>query len=127
MAKAVSARPSKAVDDEPEMLEQAASTDTSITALDDFESSARLISKPKPAPKARPVEAPAPAALPSPRPPMELIVVPSRPRTDEPLPAAIEPPRFASRNWHAEAWERERERELRAGERRPGIARRRFS
>ncbi len=30
--------------------------------------------------------------------------------------APDEPPRFASRNWRAEAWERERERELRAAE-----------
>ena len=35
------------------------------------------------------------------------------------------PPRYASRNWRAEAWERERERELRAIERRPDRARRR--
>ena len=38
-----------------------------------------------------------------------------------------EPPRFASRNWRAEAWERERERELRAVEHRPDIAARRRS
>jgi hypothetical protein len=58
---------------------------------------------------------------------MELIVVPARPHADEPVSPAAEPPRYASRNWRAEAWERERERELRSGERHPGIARRRFS
>ncbi len=42
--------------------------------------------------------------------------------------AADEPPRYASRNWHAAAWERERERESRAGERHSGLGiRRRFS
>ncbi len=34
-------------------------------------------------------------------------------------------PRYSSANWRAEAWERERERELRAAERRPDIVRRR--
>ncbi|MFZ0302424.1 MAG: hypothetical protein WAL75_07055 [Terracidiphilus sp.] len=34
-------------------------------------------------------------------------------------------PRYNSANWRAEAWERERERELRAAERRPDIVRRR--
>jgi hypothetical protein len=58
---------------------------------------------------------------------MELVVLPTRPRPDEPAAPDVEPPRFASRNWRAEAWEREREREMRAGERRPGLARRRFS
>jgi hypothetical protein len=38
-----------------------------------------------------------------------------------------EPPRYASRSWHAEAWERERERELHAIENRPDIAARRHS
>jgi hypothetical protein len=36
-----------------------------------------------------------------------------------------EPPRYASRNWRAEAWDREREREMRAGERRRDLAARR--
>jgi len=34
-------------------------------------------------------------------------------------------PHYSSANWRAEAWERERERELRAAERRPDIVRRR--
>ena len=45
-------------------------------------------------------------------------------RTFRPSP---EKPRPASRNWRAEAWERERERELRAIENRPDIAERRRS
>jgi hypothetical protein len=41
--------------------------------------------------------------------------------------AINEPPRFASRNWRAAAWEREREREreLRSLERHPGLSARR--
>jgi len=38
-----------------------------------------------------------------------------------------ETPRYNSRNWRAEAWERERERELRAIENRPDMAARRRS
>jgi hypothetical protein len=38
-----------------------------------------------------------------------------------------EPPRYASRAWRAEAWERERERELRTTERRPEVVARRSS
>ena len=40
-------------------------------------------------------------------------------------PAADEPPVYSSRRWRAEAWERERSRELRAVERHPDILRRR--
>ncbi len=133
MAKAVSARPSKVIDDESqnEVAEQVANVDTSLTssaAFTEIESSARLIREPKPPKPHQPVEEPAPAARPALRGPMELIVVPARPRPEEPVPA-IEPPRFASRNWRAEAWEREREREreMRAGERHVSGAHRRFS
>jgi hypothetical protein len=133
MAKAVSARPSKVIDDESrnEVAEQVANVDTSLTssaAFTEIESSARLIREPKPPKPPQPVEEPAPAARPALRGPMELIVVPARPRPEEPVPA-IEPPRFASRNWRAEAWEREREREreMRAGERHVSGAHRRFS
>jgi hypothetical protein len=37
------------------------------------------------------------------------------------VPPIDEPPRYASRNWRAEAWNRERERELRTVERRSNI------
>jgi hypothetical protein len=132
MAKAVTARTSQAAADDAqnEVIEQGARTDTNLNsgaAFNEIESSARLIAAPKPVLPATPMEAPKPVALPPLRGPMELIVVPARPRAEEPAPPAVEPPRFASRNWRAEAWERERERELRAGERRPGMARRRFS
>jgi hypothetical protein len=132
MAQAVKARPSKVVEEESqdEFVEQSTKTDTSLTSVaasNEIESSARLIAATKPASQPKPIEAPVPIARPALRGPMELIVVPARPRPEEPAPPAVEQPRFASRNWRAEAWEREREREMRAGERHPGMARRRFS
>jgi hypothetical protein len=51
--------------------------------------------------------------------------MPAKVRSDTALPQHDEPPRFSSRNWRAEAWERERE--LRAIEHRPDIAARRRS
>jgi hypothetical protein len=57
----------------------------------------------------------------------ELVAMPGRLQADGPSLAPDEPPRFASRNWRAEAWERERERELRAVERHPERAARRRS
>jgi hypothetical protein len=122
---------------------------TSSAAYQEIESSARLIPTPKPVAPEQPVRAhpvmapiaaerlvPAPAVpvqpiaasiAPAPiaptrpplRMPMELVIMPSTPRTDLGASPAGEPPRYASRNWRAAAWEREREREreLRAGER----------
>jgi hypothetical protein len=58
------------------------------------------------------------------RAPEELVSAPATLRAEVAIPAE-EPPRFASRSWRAEAWERERERELRAVERRPDKAVRR--
>ena len=129
MAKTVKARSTQAADDVEtpvEAIEAKGKTDTSLTsaaAFDDVESSARLVTPSKPV---KPVESPAPAPRLPLRGPMELVVVPARPHPDEPAPP-VEPPRFASRNWRAEAWERERERELRSAEHQPGLARRRFS
>jgi len=97
-------------------------TDTSLTTslpYEETESSARVIAPPIPAVPSRP-------AL---RPVTELIAVPPRPRPDDQDDLlSAESPGYASRNWRVEAWKRERERELRAGERRPSVApRRRFS
>ena len=66
---------------------------------------------------------------------MELIDAPAKPRPEEvavcnaesALPAIGEPPRYASRNWRAAAWEREREREMNAIEHHPVLAARRTS
>jgi len=57
---------------------------------------------------------------------MELVTMPARAHTEEDV-AVNAPPRYASRNWRAAAWEREREREreLSAIERHPGLSARR--
>ena len=51
--------------------------------------------------------------------------MPSRPLSQDISPLPADTLRYASRRWHAEAWERERERELRATENHPDIAARR--
>lgn len=92
----------------------AAASDVSLTAdtaynhppVEEVESSARLIAAPEPAAPRRP-------AL---RPTAGLVAMPGR--HIEEVAAPVEQTRFASRNWRAEAWDRERERELRAVERR---------
>lgn len=49
----------------------------------------------------------------------------TEPAVNAAMPTQAESPNYASRRWRAEAWERERNRELRASERHPEIARRR--
>jgi hypothetical protein len=120
MAKALRARPTQADsidaahEAELEAVERSARSDTSLTSkaafIDDVESSARLI--------------PTPARVQA-RAPMELVSAPAKPHAEEAAPAAGETPRYTSRNWRAAAWERERERELRADERHPGLSARR--
>jgi hypothetical protein len=95
------------------------STDTSLTsgaAYVEVQSSARLITAKIPAVAPTPFKVPA-----------ELVTMPGRTHAEPFLPAVDEAPRFASRNWRAEAWERERERELRSMEERPDLAARRRS
>ncbi len=95
----------------------AAPTDASLTSFTsyndvEFESSARLI---------EPAAAPAPAVE---KPAGELVAIAVKARNN----AVIPPPeesRFTSRNWRAEAWEREREREMRSQDRRADLPRRR--
>jgi hypothetical protein len=81
-------------------------------AATEFESSARLITAPAP---------PKPAHRHQP----ELVTTPPRPLPQDLPPLPADTLRHASRRWHNEAWERERERELRAAEDRPDIAPRR--
>jgi hypothetical protein len=110
---------------EAEIPRRATATDTSLTldsAFIEVESSARLLPSPKPAP---PVVAPPSRPLPRPQP--EVIAMPGRFQPEEPALQPDEPPRYASRNWRAEAWDREREREMRATGRRQEIAPRRRS
>jgi hypothetical protein len=128
MAKAIAVRTQSAAAEPSEMhervqervQEQAVGVDSSLTssaAYVETESSARML---PPAPPALPITPIRPQA--------ELVAIPGRLHPEGPAaPPLDEPPRFASRNWRAEAWERERERELRAIERRPDIAARRRS
>jgi hypothetical protein len=106
-----------------EAIKSAIGADTSLTSSaafeedafeeeDEFGSSARLISTPEPVQPMRP-----PLRM-----PMELVAEPVRPRAQKSVVPGEEPPRYASRNWRAAAWERERER---AGERPSGLAARR--
>jgi hypothetical protein len=117
MAKALAVRPQPDAAEEADVAVAAVGTDASLTsnaAYGTVESSARL-----PTPKPEPANRPTLRAQP------ELVAMPGRPQAVESSPAPDEPPRFASPNRRAEAWERERERELRAVERRPDRAARR--
>ena len=119
MARTIAVRVQPGAAEESEVAEQALATDTSLTsnaAFVEAESSARLLTPPAPVlPKRPPIRTQA-----------ELAAMPGKLQAEEPA-APDEPPRFASRNWRAEAWDRERERELRAVERRPDISTRRRS
>jgi hypothetical protein len=111
MARAISSRSQTGVAEAMEVRELGVGADTSLTsdaAYAEVESSARLIT---------PVTPPTPKT--PMRPQAELVTIPARTHADVPVIAADEPTRFASRNWRAEAWERERERESRANEREP--------
>ncbi len=118
MAKAIAVR-GHAVAEAAEEQVQTVGVDTSLTskaAYAELESSARLIT-----PKA-PVT---PAAIFKPQ--AELVTMPGRQHAEAYVAPVEEAARFASRNWRAEAWEREREREMRAIEHRPDIGARRRS
>ena len=117
VAKTIALRNQRGSDAGEAQAEAPKRSDTSLAAqgFAEVESSARLITPPAPA-------APTPAyrALP------EIVPMPQRPAGDLPaLPA--DTLRYASRRWHAEAWERERERELRSQEARHEIGARRRS
>ncbi len=117
MAKAIAVRAHRSVQ-EP-AAESSFAGDTSLTSSAAYanpESSARLLT-------------PSVPALPTPmlRSQSDVVTMPLRPQPEDLTPISAEPPRRTSRNWHAEAWERERERELHAIENRPDIAARRRS
>jgi hypothetical protein len=140
LARTLSSRMSKAAqnDVEDEIPVPAVKTDISLTSsvayetslpYEEVESSARLITTPTPVSPTQPSATP---TLVSPaRPPqrmqMELVASPAKARAEEAAVAVIEQPHYASRNWRAAAWEREREREreLSAVERHPGLSARR--
>jgi hypothetical protein len=121
MAKSIAVRAQRSDEQEPALP---TATDTSLTSktayddapsrktgFDEVDSSIRLLS---------PVEAN--AVRPAQHQAAGLVTMPTRNDTAVGFP---DEPRFSSANWRAEAWERERERELRAAERRPDIVRRR--
>src|SRR5580698_10524606 len=119
MARTIAVRAQAGAAEDNAVHHPAIDTDASLTsesAFQEVESSARLIPTPEPASLKRPPL----------RPSAELVAMPARLTADKP-PTPAEPPRFASRNWRAEAWDRERERELRAVERRPDLSARRRS
>jgi hypothetical protein len=119
MARSIAVRAQRNVDADDADPDTLLTTDASLTsnaAYAELDSSARLL------PAAEP-------ALPKPiyRPQPELVTMPQRPRPEDFASIPGDAPRYATRNWRAEAWERERERELRAIENRPDIAARRRS
>jgi hypothetical protein len=119
MAKAIAVRTRGAAGDLSEVQQLADGVDTSLTsnaAYVDVDSSARLITPSMPT---QPISVFKPQT--------GLVTMPVKPHAETSAPAEDEPPHIASRNWRAEAWERERARELRSIERRPDIAARRRS
>jgi hypothetical protein len=122
LARTLTSRMTRAVqnDDEEELIGQAVATDTSLTAAATTKAvaaSSRLIA----------AHAPVSAARPPLRMQMELVAMPAKTHDESAAVGVNEPPRYASRNWRAAAWEREREREreLHASERHPGLSARR--
>lgn len=114
MAKSIASRTRPHEEDPAEPI--VTPNDTSLTSVEvhrEIESSARLIAPSSP-----------PATL---HPLSGLTAPPSR---EQPLhldPPLSDPPRYGSRTWHAEAWQRERERELSAIDNHPDISARRRS
>jgi hypothetical protein len=114
MARTLAGRVQQPPAEEAKHGEQTPGIDASLTsdaAYQDFESSARLIETPAPVSAAR-----APLRMP------ELVPAASKAVVSE-----DEPPRYTSRNWRAEAWQRERERELHGADRPSEISARRRS
>jgi hypothetical protein len=114
MAKSIASRakPTEEESVEPAVL----SNDISLTSVEEqgkIESSARPIASHLLA--SPPVFGPHP----------EVAAAHPHPPTLSQLPS--DPPQYGSLSWHAEAWQRERERELRASENHPEIAERRRS
>jgi len=119
MARTIAVRVQAGPTEDAAADQPASATDACLTSnsvYEEVESSARLITPLAPVQPKRPPLRPSP----------ELVAMPGRPPVEEPA-LLDEPPRFASRNWRAEAWDRERERELRAVERRRDLSPRRRS
>jgi hypothetical protein len=123
VAKSIALRVKTTID-EVETVSPATTTDTSLTSdaayretePGDVESSARLIT---PGPPSSPLLPKLASRI-----QREVVTMPPQPQIDNSAPTSTEP-RYASRTWHAEAWERERARELHASENHPDITARR--
>ena len=117
MAKAIAQRPQHKADTDEAAVQAPAVSDTSLTsdaAYAEPEFPARILTPPAPIP-------PEPFFGPQP----EVVTMPMRLQSENSPPLRDEKQRSASRDWRAEAWERERERGLR--ENRTDIAGRRRS
>ncbi len=116
MARILAVRLQPNAADDVEMEAGVAATDGSLTGnatYSDAECSAQVIPPPvRITPKVPPFNVQP-----------ELVTMPARIPGAEPTLAPDEPPRFASRNWRAEAWDRERS--MRGVDRGPGIIARR--
>jgi len=116
MAKSIALRPRPA-DDEADAEAESVASDSSLAAASPvIESAARLLTSAQEIPPRAPARSQADA-----------ISMPARMFPEIRPPAPDEPPHYSSRAWQAEAWQRERERELRASENHPEIAARRRS
>jgi hypothetical protein len=116
--------PAEHADPEPARADIDASL-TSAAAYSEMDSSARLIAHPAPAVPAGPLP-----GIVAARTAASVLAMPQRSLAEAsipfpPAPPPDEPPPYSSRRWRAEAWERERSRELRAVEHHPEILRRR--
>lgn len=113
-------RPQPCVTEEARVAAPAAATDTSLTSNAAYRKAESTVLPPKTLALIQPK-----------RPPLrtqpEPVTMPGRPQAEESMLAPDEPPPFASRNWRTEAWERERERQMRAVERHPNQTARRRS
>lgn len=127
MARAIAGRvPAAAAEQAPAALAEVDASLTSLAAYADPDASRGQTPTPA-TPEPSRVIAPALVAAR----PATVVSMPSRPLAENPascagpVPMDDAPPAYSSRRWRAEAWERERNRELRAVERHPDILRRR--
>lgn len=129
IAKSIAARTQRGSDAAEPEAEIPVATDTSLiqSAAREVESSARLVPAIRPVAAAVPLSVPKPVAMQvipqsaSEHTQPELVTMPVRPYPKDIPPLPADTLRYASRRWHAEAWERERERELRAAENRSAM------
>jgi hypothetical protein len=129
-ARTVANRSTVAVSDNVEVDDHNSIVASGLTenlAYEEVESSARVVPAPAPVTQPRPLIAQPAAIAPSSVVSMPTRLVSSEPRPVSTPPVIEQPSTYSSRHLRAEAWEREREREMRALERRPDLARRRKS